>query len=190
MKALSILIPLIVIMMIAPVFATQPENGDVNCDGSLNLLDILHLIDYKFKEGPAPCDFISPGVSFAHYDTRAIDVGFAYSNLITVSLYAPSSGFANITYSFYSTTDYCLELNLFSGVPRANSIVYEFTTDSPMSWSETVTVAEGYNEIELQVRGCVREGDEDKAIVNFNNINMSATFIPEYYGPREEADGE
>jgi hypothetical protein len=189
MKAVGILIPMVFIMMVAPVFATQPENGDVNCDDALNVLDIVYMIDHKFKGGPAPCDFTSPGVAFAHYDSRAIDVGFTSSNLITVGLYAPSNGFANIAYSFYCTTDYCLELSLTSGVPRATSIVYEFTTDSPMSWFQTVSVVEGYNEIELTVRGCVREGD-DKAVVNFNNINLSATFIPEYYGPREEVSGE
>ncbi len=187
MKALGILIPLVFIIMVAPVLAIQPENGDVNCDGGLNVLDVIYLIDHKFKGGPAPCDFISPGVAFNHYDSRAIDVGISYSSVISVTLYAPADGFANIGFSFYCTTDYCLELNLFSGVPRANSIIYEFTTDSPMSWFETVSVVEGYNLIDLNVRGCVREGEE-KAIVNFNNINMTATFFPEYYGPREGED--
>jgi len=189
MKGTVIFLLAVLIVMAVPAFTAQPENGDVNCDDALNVLDIVYLIDHKFKGGPEPCEFISPGVAFAHYDSRAIDVGFAYSNLITVSLYAPANGFANIGYSFYCTTDYCLELNLFSGVPRANSIVYEFTTDSPMSWFETVQVVEGYNAIELQVRGCVRDGEE-KAVVNFNNINITATYFPEYYGPREGDEEE
>ena len=28
--------------------------GDVNCDLLINILDIVYLINYKYKEGPAP----------------------------------------------------------------------------------------------------------------------------------------
>ncbi|PKK82457.1 MAG: hypothetical protein CVT49_13540 [candidate division Zixibacteria bacterium HGW-Zixibacteria-1] len=34
------------------------QNGDVNCDGLINLLDIIHTINYLYKSGPPPCAFI------------------------------------------------------------------------------------------------------------------------------------
>lgn len=38
-----------------PLFGCEP--GEVNGDGIINLLDILYLIEYKFKSGPAPQPF-------------------------------------------------------------------------------------------------------------------------------------
>lgn len=31
--------------------------GDANANGDINILDIIYLIDYKFKQGPAPMPF-------------------------------------------------------------------------------------------------------------------------------------
>lgn len=191
MKAVILLLLVCLVFGAVPIRAIQPDNGDVNCDDAVNVLDIIYMIDYKFKTGPEPCNFISPGVAYVHIDNASPDIGISYTTLISTALYAPDDGFAVINYSFYTTTDYCLELNLFTGVPRDNSVVYELTTDSPMSWTETVYVYAGYNEISLHVRGCVRGEDEpDKATVNFNNINLTATYFPEYYGPRDGESGE
>lgn len=31
------------------------EVGDVNCDGVVNVSDVVYLINYLFINGPAPC---------------------------------------------------------------------------------------------------------------------------------------
>jgi len=32
------------------------ESGNVNCDGELDLPDVIYLINYLFKSGPPPCE--------------------------------------------------------------------------------------------------------------------------------------
>lgn len=32
-----------------------PQNGDVNCDGKIDLFDVVYLANYLFKGGPPPC---------------------------------------------------------------------------------------------------------------------------------------
>ena len=38
-----------------PVVSRNPDNGDVNCDGAVNVGDAVYLINYIFKNGPPPC---------------------------------------------------------------------------------------------------------------------------------------
>ncbi len=183
----SVILALLLCLLLSPLLALaiQPENGDVDCSGTINILDIVGLVNYKFKGGEAPCEFVGPGVTYTHYDSRSIDIGTSFEPLVVVSLYAPEAGFANVNYSFYTMTNTCLELDLESGTPRDQSIVNVLTTDSPVSWAQTFYVPAGLTEFTLGVRGCLRDKEEEKAVVNFYNVNMNVTFIPEYYGPRE-----
>jgi hypothetical protein len=34
---------------------SPPESGDVNCDGSLNVPDIIYFIEATFERGPELC---------------------------------------------------------------------------------------------------------------------------------------
>ena len=36
--------------------------GDVNSDGSVDILDVVYIIDYKYKEGPPPADLLDADV--------------------------------------------------------------------------------------------------------------------------------
>lgn len=38
-----------------PVIKWTPDNGDVNCDGGVNVGDAVYLINHIFKGGPPPC---------------------------------------------------------------------------------------------------------------------------------------
>jgi hypothetical protein len=179
------------VMIVAAIaFATQPDNGDVNCDEDVNILDIVHLINYKYKSGPEPCPFISPGVAFTHWSSRTIDVSGSWQNLAFFRLYAPDAGWVKVEFSHYVATEaYCMQYQIASGVPdktqeRAESYITSYTADQPISWSQIFYVLPGTNEFHLNVRYCLR--DQERANVTFDNINFQGTYFPEYYGDIRE----
>ncbi len=170
--------------------ANAQDNGDVNCDELINILDIVYLINFKYKEGPDPCEFVaSPGVSWVHYNYRNIDVGYSYSNLATLYFMAPDDGWASVNFSLFVGTEfYDLEYRLYDEIlregetDRTYSEIYQYNTDSPLSWTEVFPVTEGFNIIYLDVRGDFRDGEEPtRYMINFVNVNMSANFFPEDY---------
>lgn len=172
--------------------AIAQDNGDVNCDEMINILDIVHLINFKYKAGPAPCEFAaSPGVSWVHYNSRLIDVGYSWNNLATLYLMAPDDGWASVNFSHYVyTSTYNLVYRLYDEIPRGEepdrtySEISQYSPDSPMSWTEVFPVTTGLNTIHLDVRGIWRGADgEDpsRTMITFNNVNMSANYFPEDY---------
>jgi len=179
----------VTIMIVAAVsFATQPDNGDVNCDDNINILDIVHLINYKYKSGAEPCPFISPGVAYVHWNSRIIDVGSSWSNMAWFRLYAPDNGWVKVEFSHYvSTETYCLMYEIEWGVPRddrAESTIMSYTSDQPISWSQIFYVSEGANDFYLNVKYCLR--DQERSNITFENINFQGTYFPEYYGDLRE----
>jgi hypothetical protein len=182
----------LILFMAASVMPAEyaSENGDVNCDEAVNILDVVHLINFKYKEGPPPCEFgASPGASWVHYSYRTIDVGYAYSNLATLHFMAPDDGFASISFSLYVETEsYNLGYRLYDAMPdkgesdRSYSEIFQYNPDSPLSWTEVFPVTEGLNTIYLDVRGVFRDGEEPtRLLIDFANVNMSALYFPENY---------
>jgi len=49
------MVTFLLIIVIAVSAYSQDQNGDVNCDEALNILDIVYLINDIYKEGPEPC---------------------------------------------------------------------------------------------------------------------------------------
>jgi hypothetical protein len=166
--------------------ADQPDNGDVDCDDVIGILDIVHLINFKYKSGDPPCPFISPGVAYQTIPTRTIDVGFSYSNLITLYFDAPAAGWVNVNFSFYVNTEsYCLMYQIYDEIldksvdERYVQEIFQYSTDSPFSWNIVFEAVEGLNTIRLDVRSCAR--DQERANINFRSINIAAQYYPENY---------
>ena len=186
MKRLTVTTMLIFLVIAAPLAVSAQENGDVNCDDALNILDIVYLINNIYKSGPDPCEFVSPGVSFIHYDNRVVDVTYTYSNIAQLWFYAPEDGWVDVNFSLYvNTSTSCLMYQLRNEIPREDeperttSVIMQFSPDSPLTWSQIFEVSEGYNTIWLDVSSCVRDGE--RANVTFSNVNMSANYFPEDY---------
>jgi len=53
------LVAMLLILLTAVGTMAQDQNGDVNCDSNLNILDILYLIDHKYNQGPEPCPILA-----------------------------------------------------------------------------------------------------------------------------------
>ncbi len=62
-RSLSVVLIFVIFLSASPLLAAVC--GDVNDDNAVNILDIIFLIDYKFKEGPAPA---YPGLADVNYD--------------------------------------------------------------------------------------------------------------------------
>jgi len=173
-------------LMLVPLSAanTQQLNGDVNCSGGVNILDVTYTINYLYKDGPEPCQFISPGVAWVHHDLVTIDVDAFYSTLAWVYIDAPADGYVSIDFSFFVNSEaYCMQYAIGDMVLKtAWSEITAYTTDSPMSWNQIFPIDSGANYYNLSVRGCLRDETADKYNVDFSNVNLSATFIPNYYG--------
>jgi len=190
-------------MLVIMAFAVLPDayaqqNGDVDCSENIDILDVVYLINYKYKEGPDPCEFAtSPGVSWVHYNFRNIDVSYSWSNLATLYFMAPDDGWASVSFSHVVYTETInLVYRLYDEIPRAEepertySEISQYNPDSPMSWTEVFPVTTGLNTIHLDVRGIWRgeDGEEPtRTLIYFNNVNMSANYFPEDYTviPRE-----
>lgn len=190
MKKFTALILILFMATSAISIEYAQENGDVNCDEAINILDVVHLINFKYKEGPPPCAFAaSPGVSWVHYSSRTIDVGYAYSSLATLYFMAPDDGWASVSFSLYVETEsYNLGYRLYDVMPdggepdRTYSEIFQYNPDSPLSWTEVFPVTEGLNTIHLDVRGVFRDGEEpSRLLIDFANVNMSANYFPENY---------
>ncbi len=185
------------VMLVFMAIAVLPDayaqdNGDVNCDEAINILDVVYLINFKYKSGPDPCEFsANPGVSWVHYSSRSIDVSYSWSNLATLYFLAPDDGWASVSFSLVVYTEtYNLVYRLYDEVPREEepdrtySEISQYNPDSPLSWTEVFPVTEGLNTIHLDVRGIWRgeDGEEPtRTMINFNNVNMSANYFPEDY---------
>ncbi|MCP4705973.1 MAG: tail fiber protein [candidate division Zixibacteria bacterium] len=52
-------ISLFLLILLALSVSAQDQNGDVNCDATINILDIVHLINFEYKGGAEPCAFAS-----------------------------------------------------------------------------------------------------------------------------------
>jgi len=168
----------VLVLIAVPVFSQQ--NGDVNCDESVNIFDVTGLISYLYMEGPAPCDFISPGVAYSHYDSQVVDVGYSYDDLIWVGINAPDDGWVSLSFSFYVATEaYCMQFSL-SDSQRDQSVIWSYTVDSPNSWTQIFPCDSGITYYSLDVKSCAR--DKEKYSVTFKNVNLSATYFPANYG--------
>jgi len=66
MKRTSALIMILVVGLFF-MASSQPENGDVNCDGGINIMDVVHTINYLYKDGPQLCAFVSSGLVYKEY---------------------------------------------------------------------------------------------------------------------------
>ncbi len=196
MKKFTALVMLVFLAISVLPDAIAQDNGDVNCDEAINILDVVYLINYKYKAGPEPCEFAaSPGVSWVHYNSRSIDVSYSWSTLGTLYFMAPDDGWASVSFSLvvYSET-YNLVYRLYDAIPgkaelepdRTYSEISQYNPDSPLCWTEVFPVTEGFNTIHLDVRGIWLarvDGEEEptRTVINFNNVNISANFFPTDY---------
>jgi hypothetical protein len=56
-----------------------------------------------------------------------------------------------------------------------------YTVDAPTCWHQVFPVDSGFNYFDVDVMGCIREGDTEKYDVTFRNVNMSLTYFPMSY---------
>ena len=54
---------LVIIFFVGATSASAGDCGDVYNDGSINILDAVFLINYKYKSGPAPEDLLTADVN-------------------------------------------------------------------------------------------------------------------------------
>ncbi len=71
---------------------------------------------------------------------------------------------------------------------KGPSYVMDYFPASPMTWRQVMQVGEGMNYYGLFIKdGSIRKDDDDqskeKYLTTFRNVNISAVFISEYYGP-------
>ena len=182
MKPAVIVFTAVMLVTALPVYG-QLENGDVDCSGSINILDVTYTVNYLYKEGPEPCPFTSSGVNYVHYDSRTVNVGASFEDLIGVAIDAPADGWVAVDFSFYVYTEaYCMQFSLnYPSEPRAQSLILSYTVDAPTSWHQVFPVDSGFNYFDVDVMGCIREGDTEKYDVTFRNVNMSLTYFPMSY---------
>ena len=98
---LSLLMILVLLILSSPVLA-QDQNGDVNCDDNLDLLDIIYMIEHKFKEGPEPCAIDYPETpTIVRYEANHVgpisNNGGEWSNVVQITVDIPSSGQVYLT---------------------------------------------------------------------------------------------
>ena len=94
MKRTSALIMILVVGLFF-MASSQPENGDVNCDGGINIMDVVHTINYLYKDGPQPCAFVGSGLSYKDYSGDP-PIYYSPPDWITVdsiSITVPDSGY-------------------------------------------------------------------------------------------------
>lgn len=190
MKTVILMLAAIMLLGAMPLGSVQ-LNGDVNCDGNINILDIVFMINYKYKTGPEPCQFVGSGVAYAHDAGRVIDLGSGWTNLIWLATDVPADGWVAIDFSHYISTEaYCIQYQIATGVPGKDlSEMTSYTCDMLINWHQILPVDSGMNWVYLNVRSCSREdGEKDRYDVTFNNINLSAEFIPELYVPIRDDD--
>jgi len=80
---------------------SESKNGDVNCDGSINIIDVTHTINYLYKDGEAPCEFPLSGIAYKEYSDSSQVLSFTSSNpwhknwptVDSLTIYCPDSGF-------------------------------------------------------------------------------------------------
>jgi len=79
---------------------SQPENGDVNCDGGINIMDVVHTINYLYKDGPQPCAFPMSGLAFKEYTGNILvsppppeSWWTGWPTVDSLSISAPDSGY-------------------------------------------------------------------------------------------------
>jgi hypothetical protein len=124
MKSRVIALTVVIAIVALPAYA-QHENGDVDCSGGINLLDATYTINYLYKNGPEPCEIVRSGVVYMHYDSRVVNVGEYYEDLIGVAIDVPADGWVAVDFSFYVYTEaYCMQfaLNYPSG-PRGQYLI-------------------------------------------------------------------
>jgi len=81
--------------------------GDANCDGSLNLSDVIHIANYYFGKGPKPMPFIDQ--ADANYDF-AVNL----SDVILIANYYFGKGPAPIDYGRFSEMPFGPQPSLFT----------------------------------------------------------------------------
>jgi len=82
------------------VLFAEVNNGDVNCDGGINILDVTHTINYLYKDGEAPCEFPMPAIAYKEYADSNQVLTFTSSNpwyknwptIDSLTIYCPDSG--------------------------------------------------------------------------------------------------
>ena len=190
----TVLLTAAAILILAPFVFGQQDNGDVNCDAGINILDVTSLINYLYKGGPPPCPILGAGVNYVYDDQVDLDLDFYYTTLTYLPVYAPANGWIAFDYSFYMEDEaYCMQLLLGEtreegGIPdeRGVSHVTTYTTSSPITWHQIMPIDSGTTWYALSVKSCARDGEEsaedEKVMVTFRNVNLSATFYPVYYG--------
>ena len=94
----------VILVLVLGVTGTlsQDQNGDVNCDGDLNILDIIYMIDHKFQGGPEPCEFAPPEMpTIVRYESDHIGpVGNevdSWTNVAQITIDTPSPGQVYLT---------------------------------------------------------------------------------------------
>ena len=92
----SIMILVVGLFLLA---SSQPQYGDVNCDGEINIMDIVHAINYLYKEGAEPCKLYGPSVAYFRIDhiPQAYYPAEQWGNVAQVAIDVPTSGIVLIT---------------------------------------------------------------------------------------------
>ncbi len=177
-----------VLMAILTALSTPAEqlNGDVNCDENVDILDIVHLINYKYKEGESPCPIRYPVLPVvANYKNSLIPAVQGQTNqwvnIAQISIETATSGTIileaqSIEYNWSGAT-----FNLgFGTSPSDGMITYQSYSSNPFQ------IASNYGEILHEVI-TVEAGTHTFYYNMYNNdnprshdfkmVNLIATFF-------------
>jgi len=187
----------LMVFMLPSVVLAQSGNGDVDCNDDINILDIVYLINFKYKTGPEPCEIASaPPTRVAHFKyvpQQAIAATMnQWVNVGSITITAPASGKVILEGECHHSSVAETSFNLgFGTTPTDGDITFGEYSSSPFSVGvinhgqnlhEVVSVEEGPNTFYYNLYSI------DTRYRYITMLTITATFIPDaiiVVGPKD-----
>jgi len=158
------------------------NTGDVNCDSSVNILDLTSIVDYIFRGGAGPCDFISPGIAYASRDDTISlvhdwDQG-TFVNVASITMNVPADGIVLVN----CTADVLTSGYLALGTTTTNGNllrVYGDDGGTPFAMSQIIPVTKGTYTIYFNVASIC--SSPNGCQIRLTGIRLTGTYFSVSY---------